>query len=146
MSLTRGIPFMLAIALGAPGAHAVEARFSGHWSVDLRTAEQKAKNMECGNASFFFDQVGPAITGSHMMATAGCGRINEGGEETVKGRVVGNRAFLLVTSGRNGAVVKGVATLKGRQLLWETKEEVKAGTPEGDSPLILDQGALTRVD
>ncbi|MDZ4327801.1 MAG: hypothetical protein U1A73_22675, partial [Pseudomonas sp.] len=81
----------------------------------------------------------------HTMSTVGCGRLNEGGEGTVTGKVVGSRALLLVTSGRNGAIVKGMATLRNNTLIWETKENIKAGEPAGDSPLILGKGSLTKV-
>jgi hypothetical protein len=50
-----------------------------------------------------------------------------------------------VISGRNGAVVKGVATLKNKALQWETKEEIKEAVPRGDSPLILGEGRLSKV-
>ena len=45
------------------------------------------------------------------MATSGCGRINAGGEGTVKGVVIGQTAVLVITSGRNGAIVMGTAKL-----------------------------------
>jgi hypothetical protein len=79
------------------------------------------------------------------MATAGCGRINEGGEGTVSGMVSGSSAVLVVTNSRNGACVKGTATLRRDALYWETKEEIKAGEPAGDSALILGKGLLRRV-
>lgn len=123
----------------------METRFSGTWSVDLRTPEQKAQRAECGEASFVLRQAGNRITGSHAMATVGCGRLNEGGEGTVKGHIVGNRALLVVTSERNGAVVKGIAMLRNEDLYWTITKEVKAGEPEGDSPLILEKGLLTRA-
>lgn len=78
------------------------------------------------------------------MATPGCGRLNEGGEGTVKGVVVGRAAVLVVTSGRNGAIVLGRATLHGSFLDWKTLEDIKQGEPEGDSPLILGKGRLAR--
>lgn len=145
MILLRNLLLISAWSLGAQCTYAAETGFSGTWAVDLRTPEQKAQRAECGEASFVLLQTGKKITGSHTMATVGCGRLNEGGEGTVKGRVSGNRALLVVTSGRNGAVVKGVATLKNEALYWEITEEVKAGEPEGDSPLILGKGLLTRV-
>ena len=145
MRFTRRVLLISATALATQGVQATDAKFSGTWSIDLRTPEQKAKNAECGEASFVLKQVGKEITGSHTMATVGCGRLNEGGEGTVKGQVVGSRALLLVTSGRNGATVKGVATLRNNVLFWKTQEEVKAGEPAGDSPLILGKGSLTKV-
>jgi len=84
------------------------------------------------------------ITGDHNFSTANCGRLNEGGPETVKGIVVGDTAVLSVTSGRNGAIVLGVARLVGSRLRWETVQEIRAGEPEGDSPLILFKGTLVR--
>jgi hypothetical protein len=145
MKLPRRVLLILAIAFTTQSASAADAEFSGTWSIDLRTPEQRAQKAECGEAAFVLTQVGKKITGSHTMATVGCGRLNEGGEGTVKGRVVGNRAILIVTSGRNGAVVRGIATLEKNVLFWETKEEVKEGEPAGDSPLILGKGSLTKV-
>ena len=139
-------PLFLAsvITLFAPIAQAANADFSGVWSVDTKTTEQRARKAECGEASFALKQVGITITGSHAMATADCGRLNEGGENTVKGYVTGKQAKLTITSGRNGAVVKGVASMKGDKLHWRTIKEVKAGDPANDSPLILHRGVLTR--
>jgi hypothetical protein len=145
MNLTLRVLLISAIALVTQSVGAADTKFSGTWSIDLRTPDQRAQNAECGKASFVLRQVGKEITGSHTMATVGCGRLNEGGEGTVKGQVVGNRALLLVTSGRNGATVKGVATLRNNALFWETKEQVEAGEPAGDSPLILGKGSLTKV-
>ncbi len=47
------------------------------------------------------------------MATVDCGRLNEGGEGTVTGVVTGNTAVLVVTSGRNGAIMLGTARQLG---------------------------------
>jgi hypothetical protein len=77
------------------------------------------------------------------MAVAGCGRLNEGGP--VKGVVVGNTAVLVVTSGRNGAIAMGTAKLSNGKLRWRVVEEISAGSPEGDSPLILGNGSLARA-
>lgn len=123
--------------------HAEVTDFSGNWSIDLRDANESARNAECGRASFKLAQKGNRVTGSHEMSTVGCGRVNEGGDGTVQGAVSGNRAILLVTSGRNGAVVKGVATIESGMLHWVMTDQVKAGDPAGDSPLILAEGVLT---
>ncbi|BDT73100.1 hypothetical protein os4_26470 [Comamonadaceae bacterium OS-4] len=52
--------------------------------------------------------------------------------------------MLVVTSGRNGAIVLGRAKLNRGLLQWEATEEIRAGEPEGDSPLILSKGMLVR--
>jgi hypothetical protein len=119
--------------------------FSGHWSVDLRNPAERKRGMECGSAEFDLAQQDTRIVGSHSMATVGCGRLNEGGDETVKGVVVGDTAVLVVTSGRNGAVVMGTAKLRGGKLHWQTLEDIRPGEPEGDSPLIMGKGVLVRV-
>lgn len=77
------------------------------------------------------------------MVTGGCGRQNEGGD--VKGVVVNQTAVLVVTSGRNGAIVLGTATIRDGALYWETLEQISEGEPETDSPLILGKGTLTRA-
>jgi hypothetical protein len=109
----------------------------------LRKPEEKARKAECGSARFELRQNGDRVAGSHYMATVDCGQVNEGGARTVRGFVSGNRAVLFVTSDRNGAVFKGVATLKNGTLYWEVEEEVKVGDPPGDD-LILSQGVLKR--
>ncbi|MDO9312993.1 MAG: hypothetical protein Q7T97_00420 [Burkholderiaceae bacterium] len=78
------------------------------------------------------------------MATVGCGRLNEGDQESVKGVVIGGVAVLVVISGRNGAVVLGKATVEGQSLHWETLDGIRAGDPSGDSPLILSRGVLAK--
>jgi hypothetical protein len=142
----RNLLFITLYAISAHFTYAAESKFSGTWSVDMRTPEQKTRRAKCGEATFVLLQTGKKITGSHTMTTVDCGRINEGGQGTVNGRVVGNHALLSVTSGRNGAVVKGVATLTDKRLDWKITEEIKAGEPEGDSPLILKKGTLRRTD
>lgn len=123
---------------------AADLDFSGTWTIDLRTSAERKRGVECGGASFTLVQKGQAITGDHSFATVGCGRLNEGGPETVKGVVVGNVAILVVTSGRNGAIVMGKATRVRNRLQWETLQEVKASETEGDSALILSKGVLVR--
>jgi hypothetical protein len=139
----------IAVALFSNGlfvaAHAAHSNYTGTWEIDLRSASERKANIECGSATFKLKQVGNKITGEHTFATVGCGRLNDGGEGTVQGNVHGGKAMLLVTSGRNGAIVRGTAELKGSNLLWQTLEEIKPGVPEGDSPLILGHGVLHRV-
>lgn len=118
------------------------ADFSGVWTRDLRTKAEVKNKAECGNALFQLKQTGDQIRGSHAFATVGCGRLNEGGEGTVRGVVVGDVAVLTVVSGRNGAVAIGKARRKGNVLYWQYLDEVKPGEPEGDSPLILDTTTL----
>ena len=119
--------------------------FSGRWAIDLRTPVERKSGVECGSAEFELKQQGTRIVGSHSMYPSGCGRMNEGGKETVKGVVVNGTAVLVVTSGRNGAIVMGTASLHESKLHWQTLEEVRAGEPEGDSPLILGTGVLSRA-
>ena len=120
-------------------------KFSGEWTIDLRIPADRARNAECGMATFVLVQNGDRITGDHSMATTGCGRVNEGGEGTVKGVIVGTKAILVVRSGRNGAIVMGTAEVVNGQLQWQTLEEIAPGEPEGDSPLILEKGVLSPV-
>lgn len=77
------------------------------------------------------------------MADSDCGRLNETGP--VRGIVIGTTAVLVVTSGRNGAIVMGTADLSKDRLQWRQIEEIKMGSPVGDSPLILGRGSLARV-
>jgi hypothetical protein len=135
----------LVLTLGPQCAIAEQPLFSGTWTIDLRSTRERKQKEECGSAAFELKRKGDKIVGSHQMATVGCGRLNDGGEGTVKGIVVGQTAVLVVTSGRNGAVVLGRATLKGRALVWETLEDITPGDPPSDSPLILGQGRLQRV-
>ena len=135
---------MLAVGLVAfSGAVLAGESFTGVWTIDLRTAPERQRGAECGRAEFVLTQTGEAVAGSHSMATVDCGRVNDGG--AVSGVVVGNTAVLVVTSGRNEAIAMGTAKLTRGKLQWRTVEEIKAGTPEGDSPLILSRGTLTRV-
>jgi hypothetical protein len=118
------------------------AGFTDTWTLDVRSPTERKQGIECGIASFSLKQTGNNIVGDHTFYAPGCGLINEGGEGTVMGMVAGNTANLVVTSGRNGAVVRGQVALEGHLLHWVTLEELKAREPEGDSPLILDKGTL----
>jgi hypothetical protein len=144
MSLTPRLLVATGTFFSALVAQAAPLDFSGHWFLDLRTPAERQQKVECGSANFELMQTGDRILGSHSMATAGCGRLNEGGPETVKGVVVGETAVLVVTSGRNGAIVMGTARLRGNTLHWQTLDEIRPGEPEGDSPLLMGQGVLTR--
>jgi hypothetical protein len=135
---------LICIAISLPTL-AAEGKFNGTWSIDLRSKEEQKRGVECGLATFSLVQTGNEITGNHVFSTAGCGRLNEGGVGTVKGVIVEKKAVLAVTSGRNGAIVMGMATVNGNFLFWQTVHEIKAGEPQGDSPLILGKGKLTRV-
>src|SRR5262245_50951676 len=118
--------YLLAIVLGcwSVASLSADAVFNGAWTVDLRTADQRAAKVECGEAGFELVQIGKRVAGSHWFTTAGCGHQNEGGEGTVRGVVVGNTAVLVVTSSRNGAVVLGTATLEHGALRWEYVDEI----------------------
>jgi hypothetical protein len=132
----------LATVATSIAAHGQTTPFTGRWEVDLRSSTERASRAECGFAAFQLKQVGDVITGDHTMATVGCGRLNEGGPETVKGVAVGDVAVLVVSSGRNGAVVLGRARVRNGRLAWEYRELVKPGNPEDDSPLILGTATL----
>jgi hypothetical protein len=86
-------------------ALAADVDFSGTWVIDLRSPAERKNKVECGSASFKLIQTGEKITGDHIFATPGCGRLNEGGEGSVKGVAVGTavqvdtpRAAFLVRS------------------------------------------------
>lgn len=135
----------LGLALCVPAkAQGRSAPFTGTWSIDLRTPAEKKDKVECGTAVFKLSQTGSKIVGDHSMATPGCGRMNEGGEASVKGLVVAGTAVLTVTSARNGQIVLGSAKVHGDSLHWQVSEEIKPGEPEGDSGLILQGGVLRR--
>lgn len=134
------------LALSVPAkAQSLPTPFTGTWSIDLRTPSERKEKVECGTAVFTLTQTGTRIVGDHSMATPRCGRMNDGGEGTVKGMVVGGTAVLAVTSGRNGQIVLGSAQIRGASLHWQVSEEIKAGEPEGDSGLILQSGVLHRA-
>jgi hypothetical protein len=135
---------VLFITAGGVRAEKNEMPFSGNWQIDLRTQAERANKVECGIATFELHQSGKKISGSHTFATPSCGRINDGGDGTVKGYVVGQTAFLVVTSGRNGAIVMGRADRVANSLRWLVLDEIKGGEPEGDSDLILSRGTLHR--
>ena len=134
--------FLLTLTL--PAIATAAGAFSGAWTVDLRTPAEIKRNAECGRATFQLLQEANKITGNHSMSTADCGRVNEGGEGTVQGVVIGATAVLVVTSGRNGEIIIGTATVAGRALRWRVREQIKAGEPEGDSALILSRGVLLK--
>lgn len=137
----RHLAFAVISVVSCAVADAVELQFTGSWSIDFRTTEEREQNAECGVATVTLTQIEERITGNHTMATVGCGRLNEGGEGTVRGVVLNGVANLVVTSGRNGAVVKGTAKLERGALRWKMLEEVNPGEP-GDSPLIFWDGLL----
>ncbi len=143
MHPTRSAALLFTLSLVATATTSAPLPFTGNWQIDLRSPKERKQNVECGGAYFKLLQLGDKVTGDHGFVTAGCGRQNEGGEQTVRGVVVGSTAVLVVTSGRNGGMVLGRATRQGNNLYWVTLEELRPGEPEGDSPLILGEGILT---
>ena len=115
-------------------AEATEIDFSGTWLVDLRTPTERTNKLECGIAIFKLSHQDKKISGNHLFATPGCGRVNEGGEGTVKGYVVDSTAFLVVTSGRNGAIVMGKASRIANSLHWLVLDEIRPGEPQRIRP------------
>ncbi len=130
----------LILCLTSTVVYAGKKDFTGTWIIDIRSNSER--NADCGHAYFTLLQKGNCICGDHVFYTPGCGRLNEGDPGSVRGSVVGNTAVLYVTSGRNGAVVKGKMIRKGDKIHWMTLEEIKLGEPEGDSALILYKGTL----
>lgn len=133
---------LLALCLCAPAAIAGDGAFNGKWTIDLRSQEQRRRDIECGTALFELKQAGERITGTHVFFMPDCGRINEGG--AVNGVAVGSRkAVLVVGSSRNSALVLGVAELlPGNVLSWRTVDDVRDSNIQGDSPLVPGQGRL----
>lgn len=134
------IPILILTLFVATSTVAAGRDFSGRWTIDIRPPEAVKQNKDCGFASFDLKQTGDRVTGTHTFATSGCGRINEGGPVT--GIVVSpNKAVLIVTSARNGAIAYGVVVLlPDDDLDWKTIGYVRE--PDGDSPLILEHGRL----
>lgn len=138
---------LLSSLIGLPAlsnAQQLSAPFTGTWTIDLRSPAQKKEKVECGTATFKLAQTGTKIVGDHFFATPQCSRLNEGGEGTVKGIAVGGTAVLVVTSGRNGQIMLGSATIRAGALHWQATEEIKPGEPDGDSGLILHKGVLQK--
>jgi hypothetical protein len=134
---------MLQAFTGLAVAQSMHGKFTGNWEIDLRTPAEREAKVECGHAYFMLEQRGQEVIGDHGYATPGCGRVNNAGP--VRGKVRKGAAWLEVTSSRQGAVVRGRASLVEGQLMWRTLGVLKPGTPEGDSPLILDHGLLYRL-
>lgn len=109
----------------------VPAGFTGQWVADLRTHEERARDVDCGTAKLVLQQVGDDLTGSADLATAECGRVDEGAE--VRGIVSAETAVILIRSARNGAVVVGTLTPRhDGNLQWQLQMQVLNGDPEGD--------------
>jgi hypothetical protein len=135
--MKRSIIAMLALVSVSGGA---VSDFSGEWEITLC---DNGKSKPCGSAYFSLLQYGTRICGDHMFFTADAGRMNEGDPGSVIGVVESDTAVLLVRSGRNGALVRGKATRVGKDLRWQTLEELEPGEPAGDG-LILGEGILKR--
>jgi len=120
------------------------ADFTGLWVIDLRLAAERQQDVKCGIAHFSLQQSENEIIGNHTYATPGCVRVNNGGPRTVIGTVSGNTAELEVASGRNGARVRGRATVQGESMYWRVFEVLDRGNPEFESPVILWEGRLSR--
>jgi hypothetical protein len=141
--MRRALQTLVVVAYFSCSAALAKEPFTGKWFIDLRNPAEQREKLECGSAEFKLTQTQDRVSGSHSMATVGCGRLNESG--SVKGVVVGGTAVLVVTSGRNGAVVIGKANLVQGKLAWQTVEEIRSGEPAEDSGLILGRGLLTQV-
>jgi hypothetical protein len=131
--------FLAIVALACMAASAVN--FSGFYSVALCS---NGKDNPCGLATLSLIQTGNRVCGDHSFVTAGGGRLNDGFPGSVIGVTVGQVAILTIKSGRNDGIVIGKAVLKGKNLYWQTLEQVQEGVPQGDA-LIFGKGLLKRV-
>lgn len=136
------LAFAAALVVATSAVKADPQPFTGNWYIDLRNQAERARGAECGGASFELTQDKDRVAGTHSMATVDCSRINEGEPGSVKGIVVKDVAVLSVTSSRNGAIVLGTARVSGGKLHWQSREDIRPGEPDADSPLILRSGVL----
>lgn len=132
---------LFALALVSAQLPAAAADFTGEFTVSICP---DGKSKPCGGASLTLIQNGARICGDHSFATPGAGRINEGFPGSVRGTVIDQTAVLVITSGRNNAIVFGKALMVGRNLQWQTLEEIFEGSPSGDA-LIFAKGILERA-
>jgi len=133
----------LVVTSAACAAPAPAPGFAGNWEIDLRTPAERQAKAECGHAYFQLEQRGSDILGEHGYATPGCSQSQIGGP--VRGRVHAGVALLEVSSPKQGALVRGKATLFKGQLKWQTLEIIKPAEPVGEQILILQKGLLKRV-
>ena len=137
------VALLALLALAPSLCAATDPSFTGTWSLDLRTGDQLRRDDICGGAGFSLQQTGKDIRGEHYNFPTGCGRVNEGGPDTVRGIANGSKAVLVVKSGRNGAVAIGTAEIKAGRLLWHLEDYISSGEPQGDDQILAD-GVLTR--
>ena len=139
--MVRGIAIVIAAAGFATAAQADTGAFAGAWGVK-HCMPGRPKD-DCGGFYLYLIQRGTRICGDHFMATPGLGRLNEGGDRSVVGAVVGSAAIVEITSGRDGTRYLAQARRVKDKLEWKLLEELKKG--DGfDSPLVGHNLVLTR--
>jgi hypothetical protein len=108
--------------------------FSGAWLAWVCPAGVKNDPGQCSNFVLELFQKRDKLCGSHVFATAGAGRIDEGAAPSLTGTVSDGVANIVVESGRAGPPIRVRAELtmeKGR-LQWRRLEN-----PSGDYLLPL---------
>ena len=136
-----GIALLLGVGHLAPALAAAQADFSGSWTVDWCDKSQPAT--ECGGFTVHLLQKGDRVCGTHIAASPGLSRMDEGAARSIVGRVVGRTAVLTIQSGRTEGIYLVNARKRTATIDWHRAETVKPAN--GDTDLIANQALMHEV-
>lgn len=143
----RALALTLSLAAAFAGAaHAQSAPqaadFSGTWHVPWCDAARPA--VDCGGFTLHLFQQNERLCGTHLGATTGLSRLDEGVPRSVVGAAVGRTAVLTIRSTRasaTGNVYMAIAELGEQVLQWRLADAV---LETGGDSVIAQQATLSR--
>lgn len=115
--------------------------FDGRWGV--RWCHKSRPDLDCGGFHLTLLQSGDRLCGTYFGARVNLAQIDEGADDSVKGKVVGNKARLTIQSGRNGSVHSATAVILDGRMHWKIGNQVSP--PEnGDIDILAYDDHLDR--
>lgn len=124
----RGMRFRLAAAgtllmLGSAFTQAGEpAIFTGTWSATW--CDKVRPDQACGGFTVHLLQQNSRLCGAHSGATPNLSRLDDGGDQSIVGTVIGDTAVLAIRSGRNDSIHLVTARRHSGALDWQLTDTV----------------------
>ncbi|TFW09850.1 hypothetical protein E4K72_03925 [Oxalobacteraceae bacterium OM1] len=106
-------------------AHADD--MSGVWTTWICPQGVQADPGKCSNFALELHQQDGRLCGSHLFATPGAARMDEGSAPSITGEVSGDTANVVITSGRTAARMRVELSLAKGALQW-----LRLQNPSGD--------------
>lgn len=117
------------------------AMFTGTWSVTW--CDKARPDHACGGFTVHLLQQHSRLCGSHSGATPNLSRLDEGGDQSIVGTVIGDTAVLAIRSGRNDSIHLVTARRHSGAVDWQLTDTVLKS--DADSEVIPTMEKLNKA-